>query len=65
MVMETWSSFRLQADYLRFAACSLLLLSHFDECEFIDPLPLSFLYVYLIYWQLRAFSSSLVHFTFL
>jgi len=40
-----------------------LLLSHFDECEFIDPLPLSFIYVYFIYRQLRAFFSSLVHST--
>ncbi len=64
--LRSWKhgiSFRLLADYLCFAACSLLLLSHFDECEFIDPLPLSFIYVYFIYRQLRAFFSSLVHST--
>ncbi len=40
--IETWPSLSLRNDYLRFAACSLSLLLHFDECEFINPLPSSF-----------------------
>jgi hypothetical protein len=41
--IETWPSLSLRNDYLHFAACSLPLLLHFDECEFINPLPLSFI----------------------
>jgi hypothetical protein len=40
--IETWPSLSLRNDYLRFAACSLSLLLHFDECEFINARPSSF-----------------------
>jgi hypothetical protein len=59
--IETWPSLSLHNDYLCFATCSLSLLLHFDDCEFINPLPLSFVYIYLIYRQDRAFSSGLVY----
>ncbi len=39
--IETWPSLSLHNNYLCFAACSLSLLLHFDECEFINLLPLS------------------------
>jgi hypothetical protein len=40
--IETWPSLSLRNNYLRLAGCSLSLQLHFDECEFINPLPLSF-----------------------
>jgi hypothetical protein len=48
--IETWPSLSLCNDYLCFAAYSLSLLLHVDECEFINPLPSSFvLRLYLPY----------------
>jgi hypothetical protein len=59
--IETWPSLSLRNDYLCFVDCCLSLLLHFDKCEFINPLPLSFVLCPLSTFTLSTGRIGLSH----